>query len=72
MNNPICDSCGEEMEFSKRLSNGRSKAMFQYRRIRYYCPICDVYHTQYMDGSIDEDNVSSAVDQAKKEWYRLN
>lgn len=63
---PECDSCGQEMVLQQRLQNGKNKTGLQYRRRRYYCSLCDIYHTMYCDGQGDAEQVHEALEEAKK------
>ena len=65
MSIPICDSCNQEMSLSKTLQNGINIKGQKYRRRRYYCDICAIYHTMYCDGQGDKQQVINAVNEAK-------
>ena len=66
MDNPECDSCNQPMNLVKRLNNGQNKSGLKYRRRRYHCPICDIYHTMYCDGSGDDAHVAEAIKDSDK------
>jgi len=66
MSKPICDSCNQEMELSKRLQDGTNIKGQKYRRRRYHCDICDIYHTMYCDGQGDKQAVINAVNESKE------
>lgn len=53
------------MQLAEKLPNGRGKDG-QYRRRRFHCDICDIYHTVYADGKGDEARMRAAVEEAKK------
>ena len=45
---PLCDICGQEMEFKERV-----KSKKPYRIIRYFCELCNHQQTIYADGYRD-------------------
>ena len=65
MATPNCDSCGQPMELSVRLQDGKNIKGLKYRRRRFYCSICNIYHTIYCDGYGDKQQVIDAVNEAK-------
>jgi hypothetical protein len=64
----LCDSCNQPMEMVERLSNGKNRRGHSYRRRRFHCYICDIYHMEYADGQSQDNYDRKTLELAQEEY----
>ena len=65
--NPKCQECKQEMILDKDFGvKQRGPKKLRYRVKRYFCELCELYHTQFADGTYDDEMVQETIKKASK------